>query len=319
MSACWNRHVTLHYFQEETKQSGSYLRHVQQRLLELHESNNWELVFDSTTINARNGLRLPYSDKASMVIAEQDKHKVEQGMMSKTKAMKTRVREDRPSKAVGRIRFEFAHDPESNKDVLTKAHWNADANSFSIAEWIEMGSCRRDPNSAEKNQLTPWQIGPDVRRMLPTKHGELFHYDQTHKPFPNIRMCTLEPANFKKHLSDALSEEQDALSEEGKEELRMSIIGTWVSVTKTQAIWRSVTMMQLKGSKVPDRVWGKKKDWETKEIRRPSEVVYIASKGKVIIDGPKDVMDVLLRVLEAFTDSDDNAVMPLYDLTKISK
>jgi len=42
-------------------------------------------------------------------------------------------------------------------------------------------------------------------------------------------------------------------------------------------------------------------------------------KGKVIIDGPKDVIDVLLRVLEAFTDSDDSAVMPLYDLTKISK
>ena len=28
------------------------------------------LVFDSTTINARNGLRLPYSDKASMVVKD---------------------------------------------------------------------------------------------------------------------------------------------------------------------------------------------------------------------------------------------------------
>lgn len=89
--------------------------------------------------------------------------------MSKTKAMKRRVRENRPLKAIGRIRFEFATDPESNKDIVTNAQWNADATSFSIAEWIEMGSCRRDPNSAEKNQVTPWHIGPDVRSMLPMR------------------------------------------------------------------------------------------------------------------------------------------------------
>lgn len=70
------RHVTLKFFQEETKQSGSYLRHIQQRLLDLHESNNWELVFDSTSINARSGRRLPYSDKASMMIADEDRQKV---------------------------------------------------------------------------------------------------------------------------------------------------------------------------------------------------------------------------------------------------
>ena len=30
------------------------------------KSNEWEMVFDKTTINATNGLRLPYNDKASL-------------------------------------------------------------------------------------------------------------------------------------------------------------------------------------------------------------------------------------------------------------
>jgi len=306
------RYITLALFQEETMQSGSYLRHLQQRLLQLHESNNWELVFDDTTVNARNGLRLPYSDKASKKIAAEDKIKVEQGKLSKTRAKKITVREDRPSKAVGRIRFEFAKDPESNKDVVSKAQWNADAKSFSIAEWIEMGSCRRDPDCPEKNQITPWQIGPDVRRMLPTRHGGLFTFDHTHQAFPNIRMCRLEPADFRNRFTDALSNECDALEEEGNMQLRDRLPGTWLWVTKRQAVWRSAAVVQFNG-KVPDRAWHKDK------IRRPAEVIYIKSKGKVIVDGPEVVRDVLVSVLKDFTTEDDNAVNPLYDLTKMSK
>merc|ERR1719476_575051 len=94
------RHVTLGLFQKETLRQGSFLSHLQKRLLQLHESNEWELVFDSTTINARNGLRLPYSDKASMVVKNpEDKKKIQAGEMSKNSAFKTRVVENRPSKA----------------------------------------------------------------------------------------------------------------------------------------------------------------------------------------------------------------------------
>merc|ERR1719424_2153672 len=73
------RHVTLGLFKKETLRQGSFLSHLQKRLLDLHESNNWELVFDSTTINARNGLRLPYSDKASMVIDDAEQKRQVKG------------------------------------------------------------------------------------------------------------------------------------------------------------------------------------------------------------------------------------------------
>ena len=64
------------------------------------ESNEWELVFDSTTINARNGLRLPYSDKASMIVKDPlDRERIKRGEMSKNSAFKVRVTEERPSKA----------------------------------------------------------------------------------------------------------------------------------------------------------------------------------------------------------------------------
>merc|ERR1712151_959781 len=157
------RHVTLGLFKKETSRQGSFLHHLQNRLLQLDQTNNWELVFDSTTINARNGLRLPYSDKASMVIeSEEDKRKVKEGKLSKTKAFKRRVKEDRPSIAIGIIRFEFEKDPETGNDIMSSAKWVADQESHTIAEWIAMGSCRRDQNSAIPVELTPWQLGPDV-------------------------------------------------------------------------------------------------------------------------------------------------------------
>jgi len=314
------RHVTLGVFQKETMKSGSILGHLQMRLLQLHESNNWELVFDSTTINARNGLRLPYSDKASMVIGnDEEKRKVEQGKLSKTKAYKKRVREERPSKAIGRIRFDFEKDAESGNDIVTKAQWNADADTFTIAEWIQMGSCRRDPHAGMLAELTPWQLGPDVLSMLPTRPGEQFYYDPdgegghwvTHKPFPNIRRCVLEPEDFRKQFTEALNDEQDALKEEGNESLMNRVNGVWVSVTSAQAVWRTTAALQF-DAKVPDKVWCRK------VLQRPTEVAYIKSKGKVVLDGPADVTEVLHRVLKPFTKLDDNAVMPMYDLSKIS-
>jgi len=316
------RHVTLGLFQKETMKSGSFLGHLQSRLLQLHDSNNWELVFDSTTINARNGLRMPYNDKASMVIeSEEDKRKVAEGKLSKTKAYKKRVREDRPSKAVGRIRFDFERDPHTGEDILASAKWNADEDSFSIAKWIEMGSCRRDPNCAVQAELTPWQLGPDVLAMLPTKPGEQFYFEGeadgegghwvTHKPFPHIRKCQLQTPEFKLQFNEALSDEQDALKDEQKFELLRSVIGSWVSVTDKQAVWRATAATQCE-AKAPDRLWA------TRRMQRPAEVIFLKSKGKVVVDGPQDVVEALIRALKTFTKPDDNAVMPIYDLAKIS-
>ena len=46
------------------------MRTLQEQLMKMDDSNEWELVFDKTTINATNGLRLPYNDKASKVPIE---------------------------------------------------------------------------------------------------------------------------------------------------------------------------------------------------------------------------------------------------------
>jgi len=324
------RYCTLGVFAKETNKQGSFLWGLQKRLLELHESNNWELVFDNTTIHARNGLRLPYSDKASTVIADpDDKRKVKEGLMSKSKAFKKRVREDRPSKALGKISFEFDKDVDGN-DALTSAKWVADVDSFSIAEWIGMGTCRRDVHSCV--DLTSWQLGPDVLEMLPFKPGERMVYSEgfddgegghwvTHKPFPNIRRCTLETHEFQRHFSEAILEEQHALEDEQREELLKRLVGSWVSVDKKQAVWRAHIASQcpfkslpcLKGSQVA------KKQGSPWTMQRPVEVVYLKGKGKVVVDGPQEAMDAVLRALRDFTRPDDNAVMPIYDLQKISK
>eukprot|EP00971_Amphidinium_carterae_P149275 2959652-Amphidinium_carterae.1 len=84
--------------------------------------------------------------------------KVERKELSKNKARKKRVREGRPSLAIGRIEFEFKQNDEGGDDC--EAKWIADQKSYSISEWIGMGTCRRDPHNPP--DLTPWQLGPDV-------------------------------------------------------------------------------------------------------------------------------------------------------------
>eukprot|EP00413_Alexandrium_margalefii_P020405 CAMPEP_0204526754 /NCGR_PEP_ID=MMETSP0661-20131031/8609_1 /ASSEMBLY_ACC=CAM_ASM_000606 /TAXON_ID=109239 /ORGANISM="Alexandrium margalefi, Strain AMGDE01CS-322" /LENGTH=364 /DNA_ID=CAMNT_0051532613 /DNA_START=6 /DNA_END=1100 /DNA_ORIENTATION=- len=313
------RHVTLGRFRKETNRDGTFLCDLQRQLLDLHESNNWELVFDSTTINARNGLRLPFSDKASNVIKDpEDKKKVKAGTLSKNKAPKMRVTEGRPSKAVGRIRFEFEKDPVTGADTLKSSQWDADLDSYPIAQWIEMGSCRREPSKAE---LTPWQLGPDVLDMLPVKPGEKFTFEGeadgegghwvTHKPFDNIRCCNLDVPEFKAQFDEELAEEQEALQEEGEMDLCRRLVGTWVSLDSNQAMWRAAGASQCE-AKDPSRLWC------TRRVRQPLQLVYLKAKGKVIVDGPKDGVAVLLRVLKSWTKRDDVAMMPIYDAGRMA-
>jgi hypothetical protein len=244
-----------------------------------------------------------------------------EGKLSTTKAFQKRVKEERPSRAVGKIRFEFDKNPQTGQDVISSARWVADSQDYTIAQWIEMGSCRIDPNSFDEIKLTEWQLAQEVLSMLPTKPGEQFFFEGeddgegghwvTHKPFPQIRRCSLDTRDFVVSFNDHLSDEQDALKEEQSFDLLSKVIGSWVSVTDKQAIWRSAALNQC-DAKVPDRLWG------IKRIRRPAEVLYIKSKGKVIIDGPSDVVEALIRAIKPLTKPDDNAVMPIYDVAKIS-
>ena len=153
------RYVTLGVFAKETENVGSFLSVLNQSLINLHKSNDSGNAFDKTTVHAGHGLRLPYCDKASMIIDnEENKKKVHAHELSRNKAPKRRVQEGRPVVAVGKIRSEF------DSDVPTEAKWVADVQDHSIAQWIAMGTCRRDPHS--RPELTAWQLGPDVQQML---------------------------------------------------------------------------------------------------------------------------------------------------------
>ena len=66
-------------------------------------------MFDSTTINARNGLRLPYSDKASMVVKDpEDREKIKRGEMSKNSAFKACAPSDTITDKNHKLKFEVS-------------------------------------------------------------------------------------------------------------------------------------------------------------------------------------------------------------------
>jgi len=317
------RYVTLGIFKNETNKEGSKLNQLQKQLMDLHESNEWELVFDSTTINARNGLRLPYSDKASMVVKDpEDREKIKRGELSKNSAFKVRVTEERPSKAVGRIDFRFEKGLDGY-DSLVHAQWVANESTYPRSEWIRMGSCRRDQSSVTTMDLTQWQLGPDVMAMLPKKPGEKYYRESeddsgtfsTHVPYTNIMKCTLTAAEFMATWDEQLAEELNALDEEMNYELQRRIAGSWISVTETQALWRTPPEYQF-ADKFPDWDWGVRNG--KPKLHRPAELIYLVKRGKVVLDGPEDLLFPLIRVLKnCRTDSDDHPIMPVFDTNKM--
>ena len=317
------RYVTLGIFKNETNKAGSALNLLQKRLMELHESNEWELVFDSTTINARNGLRLPYSDKASMIVKDPvDRERIRRGEMSKNSAYKIRVTEERPSKAIGRLEFRFEKNPDG-LDALVEAKWVAHESSYPRSEWIRMGSCRRDQETVRSTELTPWQLGPAVMAMLPKKPGEKYYRESeddtgtftTHVPYSNIVKCSLSTFEFARIWDDQLAEEMESLAEELDFDMRTRIAGQWLSITEDQAIWHAPAVKQF-ADKFADWDWGA----SSGKLARPAEIIYIKKKGKVVLDGPDDVRAPLLRVLRLCrTEPDDHAIMPVYDKNKMER
>jgi len=292
--------------------------------MDLHDSNEWELVFDSTTINARNGLRLPYSDKASMVVKNaEDKERIKKGELSKNSAFKVRVIESRPSIAVGRINFKFQKD-DDGVDRLAEAKWVQDEKSMERSEWIRRGSCRLDQANPESTKLTPWQLGPEVMKMLPKKPGEKYYRESedeqgvfsTHVPYPNVLRCALSVKDFAMKFDEQLDDEMDALRDDGELELRERIAGQWVSITEDQATWRAPAAKQFAAYKFPDWHWGV----GSNQLLRPAEMVFIKKRGKVIVDGPDDVRKALIRVLKMCrTEPDDNPIMPVYDVNQMER
>eukprot|EP00929_Paragymnodinium_shiwhaense_P060861 TRINITY_DN30384_c0_g1_i3.p1 TRINITY_DN30384_c0_g1~~TRINITY_DN30384_c0_g1_i3.p1 ORF type:complete len:321 (-),score=73.67 TRINITY_DN30384_c0_g1_i3:510-1472(-) len=311
------RLITLQAFHKETMREGSYLNGLQRKLLGLHKTNEWSEIFDKTTINARNGLRLPFSDKASRVISADDKARIAAGEISQTKAFKKLVKEGRPSKAIGVIEFEWEVDVETDTDKFKSSRWIHDDQSLDRTKYLEKGTCRRDANNYPP--LTEYSINQDVLTLLKKakKSGEEFTADldgnySTHKPFDNILKVDregLEVSKFVQDFNEALEVEQEVL-ESRQSDVLEDVKGTWVCKTARQGIWRSCAASQTGfdvDEKVPD------KNWNVKKLRRPTEVVYLRSKGKVIINGSRDAVATMRYVLKDMTTRDDNHVVSKLD------
>ena len=80
------------------------------------------------------------------------------------------------------------------------------------------------------------------------------------------------------------------------------LMGTWTSVSSKQAKWKTVSSHQCQG-KTRGSYWGKN------HLKRPVEVLFLQSKGKVLVDAPKndddEVLEALLRALKKFMELDE--------------
>lgn len=293
------RHVTLDFFSRESAVPGSDLQLLNKELVRIHDSNGWSGFFDKTTVGG-NGLRLPYNDKAST---------------NPPGSVPRITFEKRPNRAIGRIRFDFETDPSTGAARVGSAQWVEDADSHSIVEWIAMGSCRRTPGEVE---LTPWRPLAEVVALLPAMPGEQFQRQEStgefllHRSLPQVRRCSLSPEGFKQSFQLQLKAVQDPRRAELRGACRWTL-------TEKQALWRSVSASQTL-EKVPH--WEHNAENENSirpdiVVKRPSEVIYLQGKGKVIVDGPEDIVHFLLQALEGITDPDDVAVDPRWDSTRL--
>ena len=224
---------------------------------------------------------------------------------------------------MGTIEFTFKKDLETGQPTLASADWTADAASHPIDDWIKKGSCRLDANSFP--DLTPWYMGQEVIQMLPKKSNEDFFFEQgeadgegghwmTHRPYPNIRRCKerLDTRAFKQHFDEVLSEEQQALEAEGRSDLMRRLVGSWTTVTSKQVIWRTTAAMQTDNATVVSDQKG-----QQIRLKRGAEVIFLHAQQKIIVSGPNEVAEAILRALKEFTKPDDNAIMPIYDIKRM--
>eukprot|EP00439_Symbiodinium_sp_Y106_P017046 s1400_g2.t1 len=318
------REVTLELFHEESHKEGSFLQNLRKKLLGFYESNDWFNVFDKTTISATNGLRLPYNDKVSSVYRNpDDKIKVQNGEMAKGKAPKRRVQEGRYSKAVGELVFTFEADVATGcqDDKIVSAKWQ-NTDNRSIAQWIQMGSCRLDMSDPERTQ--PTQVCPTregkrlLRKLKRNRESDGFDFNlelssdeegyALKTPHPNVRRCELPTLEFVKLFEEQLGGELDDLEldqEDGNKELAKMLRGSWISVTPNQAVWRGPASEQSKAKCLgwmPSWSLNRGKHVSAPSMSRPLELVYVRrfnnkDVGKIFVDGPTRRKQFILDIL----------------------
>lgn len=287
------RKQTLAAAIEEARKPGSHFQKLAEDLIRVHPSpigpeEIWEKVFDQTT-SVGSGLRLPYNDKATKVARDEDLKRIEDGEISKNQAAKRGYHrlQYRPAKAVGVIRFDFTTSEQGYEEVSAK--WIKHERDHSIKEWIQMGSCRRcDPSV----QLTPIAGFNDL-------------------PFPNIRRCRLSVSEFQQQFTESLQSWKER-ADAWQSQLADYLAGSFVDATAEQVVWRSAVCKQgTLGQEVEAPRWYDRllQIPTDRRLTRPTEVVFLKSTGKVIVDGPEQAKQCLLGLLESFTDPDDTLVV----------
>lgn len=178
---------------------------------------------------------------------------------------------------------------------------------------LERKTCRVSPSEGEKY----YRESEDDQGIF-----------NTHDAYPNIMRCSLSTWDFQQLWDNQLADEMDALAEEifkavalahvpqeSDYELREKIAGQWLFIDKDQAIWRAPAGKQF-GDKFPDWDWG----LGSGKITRPAELIYVRQKGKLVLDGPIEVLDPLLRVLKhCHTEPDDLSILPKYDTKRMER
>jgi len=316
------RAVTLQLFNEKSKHPSDEMFHTQQKFLQFFKSNEWESVFDKTTVSATNGLRLPYNDKASRVFCSaEEKRQVDAGELAKNKAKRKLQKEGRYSKAIGELLFKFEPDAsQANQEYkLVEAKWIGGSKKYSIADWIQKGSCRLDMSDSDKARLT--ELAPtgegkrllqELKRTTPSD-GNDWELDidlddddgSVFAPLKKVRRCDLSTKKFVAIFDEHLGGEIDVLETEDPD-LAARLNGSWITVSAQQATWRGSSRAQFRGKR-PEEVWAKKTG-----MCRPVELVYLRKPGKIIVDGPNEPVEAICDILRRHceTIADDVRIVP---------
>ncbi|CAJ1361881.1 unnamed protein product [Effrenium voratum] len=162
----------------------------------------------------------------------------------------------------------------------------------------------------------------DVQDLLFKNIGWLYERDRyfweddenrTHAPFDNIKRCQLSVAAFKEEWEKHLEGELEAMHDGTNEEVIKKFSGYWSCVNKEQAIWKSNPMHRIgdRRAALGHRCGA----------TRQAELVYIKKLGKVVLDGPEELLHnfshpaVEVLDLVRTCEPDDREVMPLYDVS----
>eukprot|EP00397_Hematodinium_sp_SG-2012_P000036 GEMP01000036.1.p1 GENE.GEMP01000036.1~~GEMP01000036.1.p1 ORF type:complete len:4360 (+),score=1135.41 GEMP01000036.1:291-13370(+) len=159
------RDRTMERFEEWAAEPNHPVAKFKADVIDIDHTNTWDDVFDDTTTHGTNGLRMPYCDKASEVLKKEFQEKKDAGEYAgatkgffKKNRMMMKKPEGRPNIALCQARLVWdestMNDPE-NIDGLPRLEIAKREEDYSIAEWMEEGTCRVNLIDGKRAPMTP--------------------------------------------------------------------------------------------------------------------------------------------------------------------